>query len=108
MAGQVIMQGLVGFTIPVWLRRLLTMLPALLCIGLGLNPTATLVISQVILSFALPIPIIALIIFTRRRDIMGELVNTPLITVLASLTGLIILALNILLIYQSLGGSFPF
>jgi manganese transport protein len=104
MAGQIIMQGFVGFTIPIWLRRLLTMLPALLCIWLGLNPTETLVVSQVILSFALPIPVIALIIFTRRRDIMGELVNTRLVTVLAILASIVILGLNILLIYQTLGG----
>jgi manganese transport protein len=108
MAGQVIMQGFVGFTIPVWLRRLLTMLPAILVIGIGLNPTSTLVISQVVLSFVLPIPVITLVIFTRRRDIMGVLVNKKLTTVLASLCSVVILVLNILLLYQNFGGTLPF
>src|SRR5579875_3801872 len=108
MAGQVIMQGFVGCTIPVWLRRLLTMLPAILVIGIGLNPTSTLVISQVVLSFVLPIPVITLVIFTRRRDIMGVLVNKKLTTVLASLCSVVILVLNILLLYQNFGGTLPF
>ncbi len=108
MAGQVIMQGFVGFTIPIWLRRLLTMLPAILVVALGLNPTQTLVISQVVLSFALPIPVIALVIFTRRPDIMGLLVNKKLTTILAILCGIVILALNVLLLYQSFGGTLPF
>ena len=72
MAGQVIMQGFVGFTIPLWLRRVLTMLPTFIIVALGIDPTQTLVISQVILSLVLPMPIIALIYFTRRRDIMGS------------------------------------
>jgi manganese transport protein len=108
MAGQVIMQGFVGFTIPVWLRRVLTMLPAIVCIALNLDPTRTLVISQVVLSIALPIPIIALIYFTKRKDIMGILVNKPIINILSILCATIILALNLLLIYQVFGGSLPF
>lgn len=108
MAGQVIMQGFVGFTIPVWLRRLLTMLPAIAVVAIGLNPTETLVISQVVLSFVLPIPVIALVIFTRRRDIMGTLVNRKLTTVLATLCSGVILALNLLLLYQQFGGKLPF
>src|SRR5438046_880412 len=71
MAGQVIMQGFVGFTIPIWIRRLVTMLPAILVAAIGFNPTSTLVISQVVLCFVLPLPVITLIYFTRRRDIMG-------------------------------------
>ena len=98
MAGQVIMQGFVGFTIPVWLRRLLTMLPALIVVGLGLNPTQTLVISQVVLSFVLPIPVIALVVFTRNRAIMGELVNTRLTTILAMVCSAVILFLNVVLL----------
>ena len=108
MAGQVIMQGFVGFTIPIWLRRLLTMLPAILVVAIGLNPTSTLVISQVVLSFVLPIPVITLVFFTRRRDIMGVLVNKKVTTVLASLCSVVILALNILLLYQNFGGTLPF
>lgn len=108
MAGQVIMQGFVGFTIPVWLRRVITMLPAIIIVALGLDPTRSLVISQVTLSLVLPIPIIALIYFTRRKDIMGVLVNKPLLNVLAILCAAVVLILNLLLIYQTLGGPLPF
>lgn len=108
MAGQVIMQGFVGFTIPVWLRRLLTMLPAFVVVAIGLNPTQTLVVSQVVLSFVLPVPVIALVIFTCRRDIMGVLVNRKITTVLAILSAAVILALNLLLLYQNFGGTLPF
>ena len=69
MAGQMIMQGFVGFRIPIWVRRLVTMLPAFVVVGLGANATNALVISQVVLSIALPLPMIALVMFTRRRDI---------------------------------------
>ncbi len=108
MAGQVIMQGFVGFTIPVWVRRLLTMLPAIVVVALGWNPTQTLVISQVVLSFVLPVPVIALVIFTRRRDIMGVLVNRTITTVLAILCAAVILVLNVVLLYQNFGGTLPF
>lgn len=101
MAGQVIMQGFVGFTIPVWLRRLITMLPAIIVAAIGLNPTGTLVISQVVLSFVLPIPVITLIMFTRRRDIMGSLVNKPITTWAATACGILILGLNIWLLYST-------
>jgi manganese transport protein len=101
MAGQVIMQGFVGFTIPIWLRRFVTMLPALIVVGLGFNATQTLVISQVVLSFVLPIPVIALVIFTSRHKLMGVLVNKKLTTVLAIMCSITILALNVvLLLYQ--------
>jgi manganese transport protein len=99
MAGQVIMQGFVGFTIPIWVRRLVTMVPAIVVILLGLDPTTTLVISQVVLSFALPLPVITLIKFTSRRDLMGSLVNKKLTTVVAGLAGAIILSLNVVLLY---------
>lgn len=108
MAGQVIMQGFVGFTIPIWLRRLVTMLPAVIVVWLGFDPTTTLVLSQVVLSFVLPIPVIALVIFTRRRDIMGTLVNAKITTALAIFSSAVILLLNILLIYQNFGGVLPF
>ncbi len=77
MAGQVIMQGFLHRHIPVWIRRMVTMVPSLLVIAAGLDPTRTLVISQVVLSFGLPFAIIPLVIFTRRRDLMGVLVNKP-------------------------------
>jgi manganese transport protein len=107
MAGQVVMQGFVNFRIPVWLRRSLTMLPALAAISLGLDPTRTLVISQVVLSFTLPIPVITLIYFTRNRQIMGVLVNHRRTTALASLCAALILLLNVVLIYQAIGGQLP-
>jgi manganese transport protein len=101
MAGQVIMQGFVGFTIPIWLRRLVTMAPAILIAAIGVNPTETLLISQVVLSFALPFPVIALTIFTSRKSIMGNLVNSKLITVLTILCASIILGLNLWLLYST-------
>ena len=107
MAGQVVMQGFVNFSIPVWVRRCMTMIPALVVIALQVDPTRTLVVSQVVLSFTLPIPIITLIIFTQNRQIMGALVNHRLTTILASLCAVVILLLNVLLIYQTLGGQLP-
>jgi manganese transport protein len=76
MAGQVIMQGFVNFRIPIWVRRLVTMIPAFVIVGFGVNATNALVISQVVLSIALPLPMIALLIFTRRKDVMGVFVNS--------------------------------
>lgn len=106
MAGQVIMQGFVGFTIPVWIRRLVTMAPTVIVVALGVNPTQTLIISQVILSLILPIPVIALVYFTQRRDVMGILVNHRVTTLLAGVCAVVILALNILLLAQAFGASF--
>ena len=73
MAGQMIMQGFVGFTIPVWLRRLVTMLPAFVVVALGVNVTNALVVSQIVLSVALPLPMIALLAFTRRARHHGPI-----------------------------------
>jgi len=101
-AGQVIMQGFLKRHIPVWLRRLVTMAPTMIVIGVGLDPTRTLVLSQVVLSFGLPFAIIPLVMFTRRRDIMGELVNKRITTIFASLIATLIVALNIYLLYQTL------
>ena len=105
MAGQVIMQGFLHFYIPAWVRRVVTMFPSLIVIFIGLDPTRTLVISQVVLSFGLPFAIIPLIMFTRRRDIMGELVNQRLTTIAASLAAALILALNFFLLYQVFFGG---
>jgi len=105
MAGQVIMQGFVRRQIPNWVRRLATMVPSLLVIGIGFDPTRTLVISQVVLSFGLPFAVIPLVMFTRRRDIMGVLVNKPLTTFLASACAVLIVSLNIFLIFQLALGS---
>lgn len=105
MAGQVIMQGFLHKHIAPWIRRLATILPSLLVIASGLDPTRTLVLSQVVLSFGLPFAIIPLIQFTRRRDIMGDLVNRPLTTFLASIAAALIIALNFFLLYQLAFGS---
>jgi len=105
MAGQVIMQGFLHWHIPVWIRRIATMLPALVVIFLGLDPTRTLVISQVVLSFGLPFAVIPLILFTSRRRIMKVLVNRPLTTLVASLVAGLIVFLNIYLIIQLITGG---
>ena len=107
MAGQMIMQGFVGVRIPIWVRRLVTMLPAFVVVGLGVNATEALVASQVVLSFALPIPMIALVLFTRRRDIMGVFANSRLVDAAAILGTVIILALNVVLLAQTFGVPIP-
>jgi len=107
MAGQMIMQGFVGFHIPVWVRRLVTMVPAFVVVAMGVNATDALVYSQVVLSLALPAPMIALVMFTRRRDIMGDFVNGRL-TVVTSIVGtVVIVALNIVLLLQTFGVGIP-
>lgn len=100
MAGQVIMQGFMHRTIPIWLRRGLTLAPAFLVILLGIDPTHALVISQVVLSFGLPFALIPLVMFTRRRDLMGVLVNHRLTTAAAVLVTTLIVALNVYLLTQ--------
>ncbi len=107
MAGQVIMQGFVGFRIPVWVRRLVTMVPAFVVVGFGVDSTNALVISQVVLSFALPIPMIALLLLTRRRDIMGQFVNSRLVGIGTILGTIVVLTLNTILILQTLGIEIP-
>jgi manganese transport protein len=107
MAGQVVMQGFVNISIPIWLRRAVTMLPALVAIYLGLDPTRTLVISQVVLSFTLPFPMITLILFTRDRELMGSLVNRRSTTAVASVCAALILALNLVLLLQTFGAELP-
>jgi manganese transport protein len=104
MAGQMIMQGFVGFRIPVWVRRLVTMVPAFVVVGIGVNATQALVLSQVMLSIALPLPMIALLMFTRRKDLMGEFVNGGLTHAAAIVGAAVVLALNGFLIWQVLAG----
>ena len=107
MAGQMIMQGFVGFKIPIWVRRVVTMAPAFVVAALGVNATNALVISQVVLSIALPLPMISLVIFTGRTKIMGEFANGRL-TQVAALTGTaLILILNTFLILQTFGVPIP-
>jgi len=107
MAGQMIMQGFVGFRIPILVRRLVTMLPAFVVVGLGANATSALVISQVVLSIALPLPMIALLIFTRRADIMGSFANSRLTNFAAFVGTALVLVLNSILILQTLGVTIP-
>ncbi|TFU14275.1 Nramp family divalent metal transporter [Thermus tengchongensis] len=102
MAGQLVMQGFVGFAIPLWVRRLVTMLPSFLVILLGLDPTQVLVISQVVLSFAIPFALIPLLLFTGNRRLMGELANPPFTQALGWLIAAVITALNLYLLVQSL------
>jgi manganese transport protein len=105
MAGQVIMQGYLHRTIPVWVRRLVTMLPAFIVIALGFDPTWTLVLSQVVLSFGIPFALIPLVMFTRRKDIMGSLVNRLPTTIVAVIVAGLIVALNIYLVYETFFGG---
>jgi len=105
MSGQVVMQGFVHFKIPLWIRRLVTVLPSLVVLSSGLDPTRTLVISQVVLSFGLPFAVIPLVLFTANRKIMGPLVNRPLTSFLAGIATLLILALNLYLIYSMAAGG---
>ena len=106
MSGQVIMQGFMKSHIAPWLRRLITMAPALLVIIIGADPTRTLVISQVLLSFGLPFAIIPLVVFTANKKIMGDLVNSPFITVLAGAVAALIVLLNMFLLFESVKGIF--
>jgi len=103
-AGQVVMQGFIARTIPIVLRRLITMTPALIVLAVGLNPSRSLVISQVVLSFGIPFALVPLVLLTRRKDIMGSLVNRRLTTVVASVVAGLIVALNLFLIVDTIFG----
>jgi manganese transport protein len=105
MAGQVIMQGFLHREIPIWVRRLVTMVPSLIVIAIGLDPTRTLVISQVLLSFGLPFAVVPLVLFTSRKKLMGVLVNQPITTVLAWSAASIIIVLNIFLLFSIFTGG---
>jgi manganese transport protein len=107
MAGQMIMQGFVGFRIPIWLRRLVTMAPAFVVAALGVNATDALVLSQVVLSIALPLPMIALLIFTARADVMGEFANGAITRIAGMVGAVIVLGLNTILVLQTLGVPLP-
>jgi manganese transport protein len=105
MAGQVMMQGFLERHIPVWIRRLVTMVPSLVVIALAFDPTRTLVISQVVLSFGLPFAILPLLVFTSRRDVMGVLVNRRITTVVFGVVTMLIIGLNGYLLYQTFGAA---
>jgi manganese transport protein len=100
-AGQVVMQGFINRTIPLILRRLVTMLPALIVLGVGLDPSRSLVISQVVLSFGIPFALVPLVLLSRRRDIMGPLANRGLTTIVAAVVAALIIGLNAFLLVQT-------
>src|ERR671937_3296306 len=103
LSGQVVMQGFIGRRIPVSVRRLVTMAPAFVVIGLGLDPSRTLVLSQVVLSFGIPFALIPLVMFTSKRELMGPLVNHRPTVVAAVAVATLISALNIFLLAQTFG-----
>jgi manganese transport protein len=100
LAGQVVMQGFIQRRIPLMLRRVVTMAPALLVLGLSLDPTQALVVSQIVLSFGIPFALLPLLWFCRRPDVMGELVNRRVTTVAATFVVTAIIALNVFLLTQ--------
>jgi manganese transport protein len=105
MAGQVVMQGFIRRRIPLFLRRAITMAPALAIVAIGVDPSAALIVSQVILSFGIPFALVPLVILTRRPDIMGPLVNRRITTVVASVVAALIIALNLFLIFRTIAGA---
>ncbi len=98
MSGQVVMQGFIHRQIPVFARRAITMIPALIVIGVGVNPTRALVLSQVFLSFGIPFALVPLLFFTGSRQLMGSLVNRRPTMVAASLVAAVIIGLNVYLL----------
>jgi manganese transport protein len=105
MAGQVVMQGFINRRISLWIRRLITMSPALVILAIGVNPSYALVISQVVLSFGIPFALIPLLLFCRNRGLMGGLVNHRLTTTIATVVVGLIVTLNVFLLYQTFFGG---
>jgi len=103
MAGQTIMQDFVGFRIPLPVRRLATMVPAAIVVAIGANSTLALVLSQVVLSLVLPVPMIALLVLSSRRDVMGSFASSRLTQAVAVAAAVAVLALNLLLLLQTAG-----
>ena len=99
-AGQVVMAGFINLRVSLLVRRLVTMIPALIVLAIGVSPTSALVLSQVVLSFGIPFALIPLVLLTRRPDIMGVHVNRPTTTRIAWTVAAIISALNVFLLYQ--------
>ncbi|MBP0482465.1 Nramp family divalent metal transporter [Sagittula salina] len=108
MAGQMIMQGFLRFHVPIWVRRAVTMIPAFAVVAMGVNATQALVMSQVILSIALPVPMIALLVFVARRDIMGAFRPGRVTLTLAGLGAAAVLTLNFVLLAEAFGLPVPF
>src|SRR6266851_8066329 len=103
MAGQVIMQGFVSFSIPLWVRRMVTMVPSIVVVAFGVDATHALVLSQVVLSLVLPVPMIALVTLMRRQDVMGACANGRTTSFLAMAAAGVVFALNLLLILDTFG-----
>jgi manganese transport protein len=103
-AGQVVMQGFIQRHIPLFVRRAVTMAPALVVLAIGLEPTKTLVVSQVVLSFGIPFALVPMIVLTSRRAVMGALVNRRLTTAVASVVAALIIGLNLFLLYETFFG----
>src|SRR5262249_39241223 len=101
-AGQLVMDGLIGVRMPVTLRRLITMLPAVVLLCVGADPTPALVLSQVVLSFGIPFALIALLVLTSRRSIMGAQVNSRAVTVAMTVVVALLSALNLILLADAL------
>lgn len=108
LAGQTILEGFMNIRLSPWTMRLITMLPALILIGMNVDALQALILSQVVLSMQLPFTIIPLLLFTRSRKIMGSFANKPLTNVLAIIVISVIVILNLLLLYQTFGGQFSF
>ncbi|MGM3162009.1 Nramp family divalent metal transporter [Dickeya undicola] len=104
LAGQVVMQGFVRFSIPIWVRRVVTMLPSFIVILSGMNPTRVLVLSQVLLSFGIALALIPLLVFTGNRELMGCLVNSRRVQNLGKAIVCIVIALNLYLVLDTLLG----
>jgi manganese transport protein len=102
LSGQIVMEGFLRLHVPLVARRLITLVPALVVLGLGVDPTRALVVSQVVLSFGIPFALVPLVMFTRRADIMGSLVNRRLTTWAAAAVAAVIIALNTVLVWQTL------
>ena len=98
------MQGFIALAIPLVARRVVTMVPSLVVLGLGLDPTRSLLISQVVLSFGIPFALVPLVLLTRRSDIMGALANRRITTVTAAVVATLIIALNCFLLYRTFVG----
>jgi manganese transport protein len=100
MAGQVVMQGFIRRRIPIFLRRAITLAPALIVLAIGLDPTDALVASQVVLSFGIPFALVPLVLLTRKPDLMGSLANPGWLTAIVSVLSGLIIALNVFLLEQ--------
>lgn len=105
MAGETVLDGFVDLKIPSNIKKLITMLPAMIIIGIGVNPMKALIISQVCLSFALPVAIIPMMIITSRKDLMGAFVNKPITKIIGWIITTVIIGLNTILLYLTFSGG---